>query len=246
MSPIQQSSIENRLLALLSPHDFAALQPYLERVPLERGQFLSHANELIEYAYFIEKGICSVLGAFGEDRLEVGMSGPEGMVAVPSVLGLDRAPQSYMAQANGEALRIPAQALQEIMRQNGPVNSTLLRYVHCFMIQTTQTAYANAEFTIDQRLARWILMTDDRIPGGDLPLTHDFLSLMIGTRRASITTSMHILEGEGLIRSTRGKVQIRDREKLQEKAGAAYGVAEAEYDRLFGLPMEVSNAEVSS
>jgi hypothetical protein len=113
------------------------------------------------------------------------------------------------------------------------------------MIQTMQTAYANAEFTIEQRLARWILMTDDRITRDDLPLTHEFLSLMIGTRRASITEATHVLEGEGLIRATRGRITVRDRSGLQARAGSAYGVAEREYDRLFGAKAEVSHAEVS-
>jgi CRP-like cAMP-binding protein len=110
----------------------------------------------------------------------------------------------------------------------------LLRYVQFLMTQTAQTAYANASFGVESRLARWILMTHDRLKRDDLPLTHEFMSMMLGTRRSSVTTATHVLEGNGLIRATRGVITVRDREKLEELAGDAYGLAEAEYERLFG------------
>jgi CRP-like cAMP-binding protein len=100
------------------------------------------------------------------------------------------------------------------------------------MVQTAQTAYANAGFTIEARLARWILMTDDRLDGGELPLTHDFLSMMLGVRRPGVTLAVQVPEGGGLIRAERGRITVLDRTKLEEVADDTYGLAEAEYARV--------------
>jgi CRP-like cAMP-binding protein len=204
------------------------------------------AGEVISHVYFIERGICSVLAQIGQTRFEVGMVGPEGMAGVPVLLGTDRTPHTLMVQAEGQALRVAYDVLRDVIRQNGAVAGTMLPYVHCFMTQTMQTAYANGDFTIEQRLARWLVMMHDRLDTDELPMTHEFLAMMLGNRRSGVTDAVHVLEGEGLIRATRGLIIVRDRHKLQQRAGAAYGVAEAEYNRLFGNKAEVSDPALLS
>jgi CRP-like cAMP-binding protein len=246
VSHLHQTSLRNRILRALSPEGFALLQPHLEPIDIRLREILLQAGEVINDVFFIESGICSVLAQIGQTRFEVGMVGREGMVGVPVLLGLDRAPQSLMVQADGQALRLSSDALREVIRQDSGLNQKLLSYVHCFMTQAMQTAYANADFTIEERLARWVIMTHDRLQTDELPLTHDFLAMMLGNRRSGITNAIHVLEGEGLIRATRGLIKVRNRQKLEERAGSAYGVAEGEYDRLFPEKAELSHASVLS
>jgi CRP-like cAMP-binding protein len=111
--------------------------------------------------------------------------------------------------------------------------TVLLRYAQVFLIQISQTAYANARYKVDERLARWILMSADRL-GSPSSLTHDFLAVMLGVRRPSVTDAIHILEGEGLITATRGTIEIRDRVRLEERTAGCYGIPEREYERLIG------------
>src|SRR3954451_2014775 len=127
-----------------------------------------------------------------------------------------------------------AQNLRTAMQRSPALHARLLRYAHARMVQTAQTAYANAGFTIEARLARWILMTDDRLEGDELPLTHDFLSMMLGVRRPGVTIAVQTLEGHKLIRAKRGGITVLDRVRLEEVADSAYGVSEAEYASVMG------------
>ena len=144
----------NRLLATLSPENLICLEPQLERVPLPVGTRLVEPNTPIQHVYFPENSIISILAATSQGRIEVGLIGPEGMAGVPVVHGVDQSPYDYMVQAAGEALRIPAQELRTALRHSPPLHTGLLRYAHTLMVQTAQTAYANAGFTIEARLAR--------------------------------------------------------------------------------------------
>jgi len=234
MAHLQQASVRNRLLSGLAPDDFGLLQPDLEPVPLDLRHWLIEAGEPIQHVTFPEQGIVSILADTMEGRIEVGMIGPEGMAGLPVVLGIDRSPHSYLVQAAGDALRIPAQNLRTAIRHSPSLQAGFLRYVHTLMVQTAQTAYANAGFTIETRLARWILMTDDRLEGDDLPLTHDFLSMMLGVRRPGVTIAVQTLEGDKLIRAKRGGITVLDRVRLEEVADSAYGVSEAEYASVMG------------
>src|SRR4051812_14223044 len=166
MARLQQISTRNRLLFALNRDDFDLLQPDLEPVALELRQWLIEAGEPIQQVYFPEHGIVSILADTSQGRIEVGMIGPEGMAGLPVVLGIERSPHSYLVQAEGEALRITAPALRIAIPHSPSLQAGFLRYAHALMVQTAQTAYANAGFTIGARLARWILMTDDRLEGG--------------------------------------------------------------------------------
>src|SRR5215217_729964 len=234
MARLQQISTRNRLLFALNRDDFDLLQPDLEPVALDLRQWLIEAGEPIQHVTFPEHGIVSILADTSEGRIEVGLLGPEGMAGLPVVLGIERSPHCYMVQAAGEALRIPAPDLRAALRHSPSLHAGLLRYAHALMVQTAETAYANAGFTMEARLARWILMTDDRLAREDLPLTHDFLSMMLGVRRPGVTIAVQTLEANRLIRAKRGGITVLDRTGLEKVADTAYGVSEAEYASVMG------------
>src|SRR5215204_2053481 len=232
MAYLQQISTRNHLLSALNRDEFDLLQPDLEPVALDLRQWLIEAGEPIQHVTFPEHGIISILADTSEGRIEVGLLGPEGMAGLPVVLGIERSPHGYMVQAAGEALRITAQDLRTALRHSPSLQAGLLRYAHTLMVQTAETAYANAGFTIEARLARWILMTDDRLNHDELPLTHDFLSMMLGVRRPGVTIAVQNLEGNRLIRAKRGHITVLDRTGLEGVADSAYGASEAEYARV--------------
>jgi len=228
----QQTDIHNRLLAALVPEDFARLAPRLVPVSLAFRETLIQPQQPITAADFIEDGLVSLIADTKEGRIEVGLIGREGFTGVPLVLGTDRTPHIMLVQAQGTAWRIGANDLRTALDASAGLRGVLGRYVQSLLVQVGQTVYANADLTIEGRLARWILMTGDRLQSEALPMTHEFLSMMLGVRRPSVTTAMHLLEGTGMIRARRGQIVVLDREKLEDMAGVSYGPAEAEYERL--------------
>jgi len=238
MAHPQQTSVRNRLLSALPPDDFGLLQPHLEPTSLDLRQWLSETQQPISHVYFPEQSIVSILADTAQGRFEVGLVGSEGMAGLPVVHGIDHSPHGYLVQAAGQALKITAQKLRTAMRHSPALHARLLRYAHTRVVQTAQTAYANAGFTIEARLARWILMTDDRLAREDLPLTHDFLSIMLGVRRPGVTIAVQNLESNRLIRAKRGSIMVLDRAGLEALARDAYGVAEAEYARVMAQAEE--------
>ena len=174
----------------------------------------------------------SLVADTNEGRIEIGVVGCEGVVGTPLVLGTDRTPHVAMVQVEGEALRVSVDALRDALAASPHLRGVLGRYVQSLMVQVGQTVHAAADLTVECRLARWILMTHDRLGRDELPLTHEFLSIMLGVRRPGVTSAMHVLEGSGTIANRRGRITVRDREKLEEMAGDTYGVTEAEYERL--------------
>jgi len=235
MSHLQQSSLRNVLLSALSPNDFALLQSRLIPVPLGVREVLVEPNEFIESVHFLESGIGSIVAISpGGERIEVGNLGREGMAGTAIILGVDRTPLLTFMQVAGSALRMRADALQEAMESSRALRDLFLRYAQSVALQTAHTALANGRYTVPERLARWILMSHDRLDGDDVPLTHEFLALMLGVRRAGVTVNLHVLEGERMIKATRGHIRILDRSKLEEVAGDSYGLPEAEYARLIG------------
>jgi CRP-like cAMP-binding protein len=234
MLAVSASQTGNRLLASLSRHDLALLQPHLTPVALNLHKGLERPNRRIEHAYFPHFGIASVVAVqSGDMRVEVGLIGREGMTGSAIVLGSDRVPHETYVQVAGEGQRISRVRLGEAVKASEPLRMLLLRYVQVFMVQTAQTAVANARGRLDARLARWILMAHDRVRDETLPLTHEFLALMVGVRRAGVTGTLHSLVNQKLIYTGMGKVILRDRKGLERTAGDLYGVPEAEFRRLF-------------
>jgi CRP-like cAMP-binding protein len=209
------------------------LRPSLERVELEARQVLETPRQPISDVYFVQSGLVSVVGTTRPDhRIEVGMVGYEGMTGLGVVLGDDRSANETLVQSAGSALRISATALRVAMHESPRLTALLLRYVHIFLLQGSQTALANGRGRLDERLARWLLMWHDRLSNDDLVITHEFLALLLGVRRQGVTEALHALEGGGLVRSSRNLIKVVDRDGLQTAANGFYGVPEAEYDRM--------------
>lgn len=232
MSQHQQSNVRNHLLGVLSPDDFARLSPSLEAISLPLRETLIAPGRRITHAHFVEDGLVSLIADTAGGRIEIGLVGREGLVGVPLVLGTDRTPHVAIVQGALVALRIAAFPLRAALDASPALRGVLGRYVQGLIVQVGQTVYANTDLTIEARLARWILMTQERLETDELPLTHEFLSMMLGVRRPGITTAVHVLEGAGMIRARRGCIIVLDRKKLEDMAGDAYGPAEAERDRL--------------
>lgn len=232
---LEQSVIRNRLLSHLSVADFALLAPHLEPLELERDYVLALPNQSIEYAYFVESGIVSVVAEKRDGRsIEVGIYGREGFGGAPLLLASDQTPHHHFVQIEGVGYRLKSTDFLHIVEQSAAMRNLLLRFIHVFMTQTAQSALVNGSSVIEERLARWILMCQDRIDGDEFAITHDFLSMMLGVRRSSVTDAIHLLEGNQLIRAERGRVKVLNRRNLEYAAAASYGVPEAEYRRLIG------------
>ena len=236
MSFPSQSYTRNLLLRTMSAEDFAQLQPMLERVELQRGDFLFEPNEPIENVYFLEAGVASIVSDEEQgERIEVGILGKEGVSGIPVLLGANSSPhESFMQVGPSVALRMRSEHLVQAMNRSESLRTLLLRFVQTFMVQTAQTATANGNYTVSERLARWLLMCHDRVDGDELELTHEFMAMMLAVRRSGVTVTLHTLEAAGAIRATRGRIAILDRAKLQAVAGESYGRPEAEYRRLIG------------
>jgi CRP-like cAMP-binding protein len=225
----------NLLLASLSSGDLGLLQPHLGPVGLPLRHVLEKPDKRVDAVYFPESGFASVVAVQSKGtQVEVGLIGREGMSGLTIVLGDHRSPHSTYMQAAGQGQRIGTVALRKAMQQSASLRAAFLKYVQVFMVQTAHTAIANARAKLDERLARWILMADDRLEGMSLPLTHEFLSLMLGVRRAGVTEAIHALEAQKLIQSARSQIVVLNRKGIERKAGDAYGVPEAEYRRLIG------------
>jgi CRP-like cAMP-binding protein len=212
MAQISQSSLHNRLLRTLSPDDFGLLSPHLSLLTVNRGDVLIEANEPIEHIHFPEAGIASIVANTGDGRrIEVGLYGREGMSGTAVVLGADQTPYENFYQVAGSAMRMASAELQDALPQSPSLRGLLLRYVQAFQIQIGHTALSNGSFSIEERLARWLLMCHDRIDGNELPLTHEFLGMMLGVRRSSVTLALQVLEGAKVIEARRGHMTILKR-----------------------------------
>jgi CRP-like cAMP-binding protein len=222
----------NWLLNFMSVGDRQLLAPGLKQVALEQRQTLEKPNQTIEHVYFLEDGIASVVGdsnTFGP--IEIGMIGKEGMTGLQVVLGSDRSPYETLIQIPGTGLRIEAEKLRTALAKSRSLQQLLLHYVQVFMIQTSQTALSNAASLLTQRLARWLLMCEDRLASRQIPITHEFLAMMLGVQRSGVTIALGELENRDLIRGKRGLITILDRPTLEKLTNGGYGVAEAEYKR---------------
>ena len=167
-------------------------------------------------------------------QVEVGLIGREGMTGLPILLGNHRSPHATYIQAPGTGQRILATELRKATQTSVSLRNSLLKFVQVFGVQTTHTAISNAQSRLDVRLARWLLMAQDRMGDDTLTLTHEFLSLMLAVRRPGVTETLLALRKKGLIAYGRGKITVSDRKGMERTAGEAYGTPEAEYRRLIG------------
>jgi CRP-like cAMP-binding protein len=235
---IQQSAIRNRLLAALPPADFAALVNHLQRAEMELKQVLHEPGQKFQNLYFPESGMISHVAPMDiGQRVEVGVVGREGLAGLPALLGAQRATIEAMVQMKGHAWRIRPDELRAAFEQSAPLRALLMRYMQAFHAQVAQTAACNAQHTVDMRLARWMLMMHDRAGQDEFPMTHEFLALMLGARRPSISVAAAVLQKSGAIRYARGQMLVLDRPGLEAAACECYGVVQEQFDELLGVPV---------
>ena len=225
----------NRLLSLLSDNDYERLRPHLSPVVLDYRKSLYEASRPIEHVYFPIDGVASLVITTSDGAsAEVGTIGNEGFVGLPVCLGDRDAPSSVYVQVPGTALRIDARIFRGELERSPTLNLVMLRYAHAFFNQVAQSAACAHLHRVEQRCCRWLLMTRDRMPSGDFLLTHEFLGMMLGVRRTTVTDVMGALQKAGLIRYRRGHVSILDHEELRQRACECYEISKLEFDRLLG------------
>jgi CRP-like cAMP-binding protein len=212
----------NCVLARLSRADLSLLEPNLQAVELPLRKQLHPRNKRIDHIYFVESGIASVV-ANGAHALEIGIIGREGVTGVPIIMGINERSQheTYM-QVAGTGQRLSAGLLREAIRVSVTLHQSLLDYAHRFMTQVADTALSNGRHKIEERLARWLLLADDRLDNHEIPLTHEFLGTMLGTARPGVTIALQELERRGWITHRRGAVTIIDRKGLVRSSNGAY------------------------
>lgn len=216
-------SIPNLLLAALPRKSYAALLPGLTPVDLKFGDVLYEPGQPIHQVYFPGNSMVSLL-TLVEDRLalEVGLVGLEGMVGSPLALGVDRSPVRALVQGGGSAMRMSAAGFRNSLRRSPPLQRGLLRYVNTLMSQVTQTAACNRFHVVERRLARWLLMTRDRMRSDEFRMTQDFLSNMLGVRRVGVTEAAGALQRRKLIKYSRGAISILNGPALEAAACSCY------------------------
>jgi CRP-like cAMP-binding protein len=232
---LQPDRRTNRLLSLLSDQDYERLRPHLSHVSFEYKKSLYEAMRPIEQVYFPIDGVASLVITTSEgSSAEVGTIGNEGIVGLPVCLGDHDAPSSVYVQVPGTALRMDAHLFRGELDANPTLNLIMLRYAHAFFNQVAQSAACAHLHKAEKRCCRWLLMTRDRMPSGDFLLTQEFLGMMLGVRRTTVTDVMGALQKEGLLRYRRGHVTILDHEALRQRACECYEISKLEFDRLLG------------
>ena len=225
----------NRLLASLPSEELKALHPHMEQVSLSHGQRLILPHEPIPFVYFPLNSLLSLVTVMEDgSTVEAGSIGREGMAGLPILLDAGTTPSQTLTQIPGQAVRVKAQIIKEAFDAGGALQKILHRYIHTTIVIGSQTAACNRLHQIEARLCRWLLMSSDGVGSEELFLTQEFLSTMLGVRRAGVSEAASQLQGKGLIRYQRGRIQIVDRKSLETAACECYGVVRAEYERLFG------------
>lgn len=236
MQLTNNSLIQNRLLAALSEQELSRIASRMDLVTLRLGEMLYEPNQLLQYAYFPTTSIISLhyVTETGASAEAAGV-GNEGMVGVPLILGGNTTPSSAVVQTAGQAYRLERSVLKaEFSNHGGLMNRLLLRYIQALMTQMFQTAACNRHHSVEQQLCRWLLLTVDRIPSGELKMTQELVANMLGVRRESVTEAAGALQNSGCIRYRRGHIAVLDRRKLEVRSCECYGVVKKELDRLIG------------
>lgn len=235
---------KNRLLASLPTADYGRLQPYLEPVELTYRRVLYRANRPIEFVYFFETGVGSLVNTLRNgDASEVGTIGNEGIVGMPVVLGDQRAPTTVYVQVPGTGLRMRSEDFVRAMEQSAALRRSLLHYVHAFFNQVAQSVACAHHHPLEQRCCRWLLMTYDRMNSNEFLLTQEFLAMMLGVRRSGVSVAAGGLQRAGLISYKHGEITILDLAGLKQRSCECYRVTKLEFDRLLGVGPEHAEVE---
>jgi CRP-like cAMP-binding protein len=227
--------VSNVILLSISDSDYSSLRPHLEYVSLPNHLVLHDGGGKLEFAYFLNRGLISLVVVMKDGRTaEAGIVGNEGFTGTPAAVGLSSSPLQSIVQITGDGFRVEVGALQSTLETTPHLQLMLSRYAIVQGMQVAQTASCNRLHDIKQRLARWLLMTQDRVDSESLPITHDFLATMLGTDRPTVSLAAGILQKKKLIEYTRGAVKIVNRNQLEDSACECYGITQ-QYNGELGL-----------
>jgi CRP-like cAMP-binding protein len=232
MSPSKSPPIANRLLAALPKKDYERLQPHLEEVPLVFEEILYQPNVLLSDVYFPNSGIISLLAGVNErSTLEVGLVGKEGLVGLSVFMGVSSSLNRAVVQGAGSAMKMKAAAFRKLSNHGGSLQQLLQRYSHSVLTQISQSAVCNQFHAVDARLARWLLMTHDRMGTDEFRITQEFLSNMLGVRREGVSKAAGDLQKRKLIQYRRGQLKVLDRPGLEATSCGCYEIIKDERTR---------------
>ena len=227
--------IPNLFLAALPPDDLKRLRPHFQMADEPLGKVLIEMGDPMPYLYFPDGGMTSLLIRLEDGAaIEVGVVGKEGFAGLPALLGATKAPHENMVQLPGTFARIKTGIVLVEMRRSPALLDRVLRYAQAMYGQIAQTAVCNVHHTLPERLARWLLMAHDRAETDQLPLTQEFLSIMLAVRRPGVSIAANILQQTGAIAYHRGRITVLDRERLEQAACECYGMAKEQFDHLLG------------
>ena len=227
-------SVNNMLLLSTSDSDYNLLRPHLEYVNLPNHLVLHEAGK-VEFAYFLNRGLISLVVVMKDGKTaEAGIVGYDGFIGTPAAVGLSQSMLQAVVQITGDGFRIKVGALQKTLESAPHLRLMLNRYAVVQGMQVAQTAACNRLHNVEQRLARWLLMTQDRVNSGPLAITHDFLATMLGTDRPTVSSAASVLQKKEIIEYQRGAVKIVNRKKLEDSACECYGVIR-QYDVELGM-----------
>jgi len=230
-----RKAVHNLILLSLPDEEYNALRPHLERVDLPQHEILHEPGAKIEFVYFLNEGMTSIVALSGDGRsVEVGIVGKEGMVGMALTIGLRRSAFRAIMQIAGNGVRVRSDIFHDVLLYGSTLRTKLSRFGLLHGMQVAQLTACNRLHEVEQRLARWLLMCQDHVESGSLFLTHEFLSQMLGTGRPSVSLAVASLANAGLIENGRGSVKILNRKGLAEVACECYGVIQ-NFDGRMGL-----------
>lgn len=228
----QCRDISNKLLSALPAHEYQRIQPHLEVVQLSRGKIINEAGAEIDYVYFLNEGAVSLISTTESgETVEVGVIGDEGAVDPSVLLGVPISPYRIMVQTPGTAVRMRTEVVKDEFSRCGPLHNMLLRYMHALLTQISQSAVCHRFHTVEQRLCRWLLVMHDRARQDVLEMTQELLAEMLGVRRPGVTVAAGVLQDAGIIKYSRGKIHILNREGLEKASCECYRIVKEQFDK---------------
>jgi CRP-like cAMP-binding protein len=227
------SPTQNHLLAALPAPAFDRLSPHLELVAMPLGEALYESGGRLQHVYFPTTSIVSLLYVLENGAsAEIAVVGNEGILGISLFMGGETTPSRAVVQSAGFGYRLPAQLLKQEFNRAGPVLRLLLRYTQALITQMTQTAVCNRHHSVEQQLCRWLLLSLDRLSSDSLTMTQELIANMLGVRREGVTEAAGNLQRDGLIRYSRGRIEVLDRPRLEKAVCECYAVVKTEFDRL--------------
>jgi CRP-like cAMP-binding protein len=241
VQPFTSNLTGNRLLDRLPETEHNRLLPSWESVSLPHGAEVCRQNGAMSHVYFPTSGMCSVVGVTDEGKVvETATVGNEGMIGIPVILGLDFSPSTAISQVSGKGLRMPAPSFLRAMQQANTLDKLLRRFIAFSLRYAYQTVVCNAQHSVEERMCRWLLLTQDRVGKEEFVLTQEFLAEMLAVRRQTVTVFAGTLQAAGFITYRRGTMRIINREGLEAASCECYEITKSFYDRIMKLPLDAA------